>query len=1083
MPTSPLLWMLCVSSFLGGVARSTLAAENELPGVWREFENGGWFNNAKEHPTASGGKRVAWFDQPSRATYLEFDLPQAMPQAVLFVRYSRGLQGDSNISVAFGAADNNITPEKVPEVGLLRMPRTKNWNTYEWLSLPLGDLGAGRHFLVVRGTESRGAGDLDVAVIAPDDAQSRWMPPNQIKDGKWVGTGEVLDAPRPSSLMTAADIKAAEDRLAARTEEREQLAALKAHISAPENKLAHATTWFGNDVAVGPNVEPRPGHTPHNVADIEVAPDGTLFTNVPWEEDGSNVTEFKDGKWINDAQVGNHGGGRAIAANEKYIYFAGNKHRTGEQGIDRRTRQDIYNKDWNVHVDCGTVTGLAADENRVYAAVSGDNKVKVFDADLKPVSSWDVPAPGKLTLDRQGHVWIWLPRENKIARFTAGGERLGQEIVMDEGAEVGDLAADSQERLLVADAGPSEQVLIYNSIHTQPALAGRFGEPGGVYSGNAGKMGPQRFVRLTGVGTDAKGNIYVCSRPSNNGSTLIQAYQPDGTLLWQKRGLTWLDCPDFHPEDPDLLISGSDKLRLDPQAPDSGNWIAEAFTVHHRKFLDDIRHTTGGAGSTYVRKLSNGQVYQYLVDMNGKSAYAYRFDPKQHGEIAIPAGFVKVDGVWVDRDGNGRRDFAGATNATLEITVRGTYEGEKLKLEIVAADRNGFSQTLRHEMNMQDPGPLVGCGVYAGGERRFQFSRLSVKTGEHQQTHEFGTGAGRSDAAGFSMGKDNWTLNESALQGRGNRKGGRPASYVAQHEVPAMQDRRDFEVAVELTTPRNRLFSDRFGITLLGTRGEGTARGRPGIAAVIDNSGDYPQLQLRAGMSGDVLASANLGTEVTPHSDMVGVGFFVDSQGTIWNATHTKGIGRYPVTGFTEAGAPIYTHDETQMIGMPEPFTELRRVYFYPEHRNLMLLNGFTAEHPNSKHHWKRGGKVIRCYDDWSPGQWKLRWEIVPPYEDVGGGNDGDGNIMSVDVAGDYVFVAREGQSRNLRVNRGHVDVYRLDNGQYVGWMTPSDEAGKIGIIDITQGMKAVKRADGEYWVMLEDGAKARTLVYRWRPS
>jgi hypothetical protein len=39
--------------------------------------------------------------------------------------------------------------------------------------------------------------------------------------------------------------------------------------------------------------------------------------------------------------VGNHGGGRAVTANSRYVYFAGNKHRTGEQGIDRRPRADI----------------------------------------------------------------------------------------------------------------------------------------------------------------------------------------------------------------------------------------------------------------------------------------------------------------------------------------------------------------------------------------------------------------------------------------------------------------------------------------------------------------------------------------------------------------------------------------------------------------------------------------------------------------------------------------------------------------------------------------------------------------------
>jgi hypothetical protein len=213
----------------------------------------------------------------------------------------------------------------------------------------------------------------------------------------------------------------------------------------------------------------------------------------------------------------------------------------------------------------------------------------------------------------------------------------------------------------------------------------------------------------------------------------------------------------------------------------------------------------------------------------------------------------------------------------------------------------------------------------------------------------------------------------------------------------------------------------------------------------------------------------------------------VDGEGTVWNASHGKGIVRYPVTGFTPAGAPIYTAEAATHHAMPAPFTELRRVYFAPERDRMLLVNGFTDAHRNIRHHWKRAGKVIRRYDDWSPEQppeaWKLRWELVPPYEDREGGNDGDGNIMSLDVAGDYLFLAREGQSGTLGVNRCHVEVYRLDDARYVGWMGPTPETGDVGILDITQAMKAFRRGDGEYWVFLEEGAKARTLVYRWHPA
>lgn len=55
------------------------------------------------------------------------------------------------------------------------------------------------------------------------------------------------------------------------------------------DRLDHRTTWIGNDYVYGPGVYERGGHTPHRVEDICVLPDGTVFTNTPWEERGTNA--------------------------------------------------------------------------------------------------------------------------------------------------------------------------------------------------------------------------------------------------------------------------------------------------------------------------------------------------------------------------------------------------------------------------------------------------------------------------------------------------------------------------------------------------------------------------------------------------------------------------------------------------------------------------------------------------------------------------------------------------------------------------------------------------------------------------
>lgn len=1077
-----------LTSLLLAAALAASAAE-PLPGVWSEFESGGWHTAAKDSAAASGGKRVSWFDQEGRAVYVPFTLTEPMPKAVLFLRYSRALEGDGKVDAALGPLAAGAKPQNVPPLGLLRMPRTGGWERYRWIATPVGDLPAGNHVLVVRATARNDAGDLDVAGLAPDDPESRWMPPNEVKDGRFVGMGALGDAPRANDLMDAkAQTEAAEvarQQAEKRARAASAAAAVREALTGADKRLDTRVTWFGNDIAEGEAIPRASGYTPHNVADIHVTPEGDLFTNVPWEEHGGNVMQFRDGQWIADARVGNHGGGRAVVATARYVYLAGNKHRTGEQGIDRRDLADLANQELNVHVDCGTVHGLAASEERVFASVPAENAIKLFDADLKPLGSWPVSSPGKLALDLQGRLWVALPSEQAIACFAKDGARLPQQtITLEKDAVPAALAADTHGRLLIADGGPSEQVLIYEQLDGVPTLSARFGQPGGLYSAPAGHLGPQRFVRLTGVGTDAGGNIYVASRTSNNGSTLLQSYAPDGNLRWQKQCSVWLDCPDVHPDDPALFYSSATRMRVNLDAPLPDRWKAEALTVQHRRFPDDFRARAGGSGGTFLNRLGNGQVYQYLVDMLGKQVYVYRFDTEHHGGIAIPAGFVAQDGIWTDLNGDGRRDAAGMADMTFELTLRGSRVENDLKLELTSVDANGHRRSLSHTTGAGALTARAGFGVYAGGARKFDVQQFGITVGSERETVALGQAAGRGGSGGFSLSPpERWTLTDGALRGEGNRKGGDPNSCSANRDFVALADAREFELRLTVRAPRGNLYGDRFGLVLAGS----DPKGRGSLVAVVDHHGGYPELQFRKGLGGDTVESCSLSEEVRPHAAADTVGMGVDREGTIWNASHGKGIVRYPVTGFTPAGAPIYTDEAATRHAMPAPFTELRRVYHYKERGGLLLVNGFTDAHRNIRHHWKRAGKVIRCYERWTPEQppeaWNLRWELVPPYEDREGGNDGDGNLMSIDVAGDYVFVAREGQSPSLGVSRCHVEVYRLNDASYVGWMGPTPETGDVGILDITQGMKAFRRADGEYWVLLEEGAKARTLVYRWRPA
>ena len=647
------------------------------------------------------------------------------------------------------------------------------------------------------------------------------------------------------------------------------------------DELEHRPTWLGNDYEYGPDVMTISGHTPHNIHDIWVLADGTVFTNVPWEERGGNVIAFKQGEWVLDVRTGNSGGGRTITATADYLYLAGDEYRHAEEGIDRRDLDDVADHDTNVHMSCGIVHGLAATAKRVYATVPKEDVVKVFDADLTPVGQWKLENGGEMCLDGEGHLWIVQADRSRVVRYTRDGTKLPQKITLAENAVPTDVAIDNQGRLMVADAGPAEQIHFYRDIDSNPRLDEHFGVKGGVFTGDEGRIGPGRLFDPRGVGMDADGNLYVASQPGMNGSTMIQSYAPDGTLRWERECHVWIDAPAIHPENESLVYSSDAKMRVDWSAPEGQGWEATAVTLNPHRFPEDPRAARGhgAAGGTYLRKLPNGRVYQYETDMNSDTISIFRFTEK-HDHIAVPCGYGRQGAVWVDSDGDGEADEE----------------------------------------------------------------------------------------------------------------------------------------------------------------------------------------------------------EVTEQETGVSRGMTVDSEGTIWMPTQKKGIFRYTLQGFTGEGVPRYSVESRQHFDMPEPFTKLRRLHFYPGKGNMMLLNGFTEEHPDLEHHWKRAGKVIHRYDEWQPGHWNLRWSLTVPSEDVSGGNGGDGNVQVIDVAGKYLFLARNGSSKNLKVERGHVDVRRLDSGEYVGWMEPPEWWGPIGIIDVTVGMKAYRLSDGTYVIMLEDDGMSKTVVYRWRP-
>ncbi len=198
----------------------------------------------------------------------------------------------------------------------------------------------------------------------------------------------------------------------------------------------------------------------------------------------------------------------------------------------------------------------------------------------------------------------------------------------------------------------------------------------------------------------------------------------------------------------------------------------------------------------------------------------------------------------------------------------------------------------------------------------------------------------------------------------------------------------------------------------------------------------------------------------------------VDASGAVWNGgAPGNTIRRYPLAGWSADGKPRYDWDKPDSFPVPQGFTEVARVQYVPT-SDTLLISGYTAERPAKS--WGLVGSVMRRYDGWVKGQRSLAWSTDLPID------DGDLHPKSVAQAGDYVFVAA---CRATKEVMSVVHVLRLSDGVIIGQMRPDATVGDRGWIDISHGIRAFKRASGEYLVIVEEDARGKNLLYRWLPG
>ncbi len=201
-----------------------------------------------------------------------------------------------------------------------------------------------------------------------------------------------------------------------------------------------------------------------------------------------------------------------------------------------------------------------------------------------------------------------------------------------------------------------------------------------------------------------------------------------------------------------------------------------------------------------------------------------------------------------------------------------------------------------------------------------------------------------------------------------------------------------------------------------------------------------------------------------------GWGWWVDTTGDIWRARDNKGITRFRFGGLDPKGNPVYSYDALTQYPVPAPFTEVHRAIYEPD-TDTLYVTGYTAGAPPDRGFWKETGRVLVRYDKWSSGHPVQRYTIELPWTTQ---SKPIATIIGLTVEGQYLFGVEP---------VGTVHVWDKDSGRELGVIRPGPEVGRAsGWIDVPNGISAAKRSNGEYLVFVEEDARGKVMMYRWKP-
>ena len=432
----------------------------------------------------------------------------------------------------------------------------------------------------------------------------------------------------------------------------------------PLTKLPNQTSWLGNTFggAEGKWVQ-------NYVDEIEVAPDGAVYTASEWDEAGRCAGVYKSGDVMPTMlkQFDGKGGHKAwgwgtashgVAIDDTRIYLINTAgellrfNRADHKYIDSTPVLEVTKVD---DKEVGKVSGMTCARGLLYI-IRDNGEITVRAAsDLKLQLTFTIPGARDIAVNPDGTLWVLAGTE--IRQYSATGDAMPQTIG-DPGKPTA-LSFDHQGRLLVCDNGPRRQVLIYD-VKNVPNQVGTFGVPGGITAGpRPGEVAPQKLHSLAGASTDAQGNLYVALSAGMLDGTVLRQFKPDtkggwDALGWELNGLTFTDSMVTEPgSDGVSVYSHAHRLIMDYSKPPGQQWKVAGYTLDPDCPKNDIRREKPDYHPAFVARLE-GKVIVYMRQMIGGSLEFY--SPRPGTEFLDPIYSHKLQlegwGVSVDERGD-----------------------------------------------------------------------------------------------------------------------------------------------------------------------------------------------------------------------------------------------------------------------------------------------------------------------------------------------------------------------------------------------------------------------------------------------